>query len=226
MNKQADLLFRLIKRLKPNNPKGYVKFHVYDEHIDYMSDMDIISGDEGSHIQVPSPLDQFIEKLIDDNLDKIDEKKQSDDTGYVIITLAILPDERKFVINAEAQYYDTEGSGTTYDDLKNEKPEWYKIINEYFDTIGNPENILATYEGGGDSGYLNSNAETDKQTNVEITDDIEDIIYRILNNDLSGWEINEGSQGQVFITRNSIEIEHIWNVERERDMDLDIEIKV
>jgi hypothetical protein len=225
MNKQADMLFRFIQRLTPNNPKATVKVFIYDGSVDYIGDMDIESKDQDMYIKIPSPLDQFIEKIVDDNLDKVYEKQQSDDTGFFVVTLTIIPDERKFIIDADAQYYDTQGSETEYD-LEDEKPEWFEIVGEYFDSIGNVKSVYATYEGGGDNGYINSKAETNNGNEVELTDDIEKILYRMLLNNYSGWEINEGSQGSFYITRETVIIEHEWNVEKTRDMYLDIQIKV
>ena len=225
MNKQADMLFRFIERLMPNNPKATVKVFIYDGSVDYIGDMDIESKDQDMYIKIPSPLDQFIEKIVDDNLDKVYEKQQSDDTGYFSVTLTIIPDERKFIIDAEAQYYDTQGSETEYY-LEDEKPEWFKIVGEYFDSIGNVESVYATYEGVGDDGYINEWAETDNGTTVKITDNITKILYRILSNNYSGWEVNEGSRGSFYITKKTIVVQHEWNVERARDMYLDIQIKV
>jgi len=47
------------------------------------------------------------------------------------------------------------------------------------------------------------------------------LCYRELER-FSGWEINEGSRGEIIINRNSMSINHNWNVEDEEFIELDI----
>jgi hypothetical protein len=68
------------------------------------------------------------------------------------------------------------------------------------------------YNGGGDSGYIESKFDSGES----VPADIEDWCYRVLEDMHGGWEINEGSNGSFnFDTVNKvITLEHTYNVER------------
>jgi hypothetical protein len=68
---------------------------------------------------------------------------------------------------------------------------------ELFDN-GN-EKIKVDFSGGGDSGYIESTGYTSDDNQIDIPASIEDELYRVLENVQSGWEINEGSQGNFLI---------------------------
>lgn len=62
--------------------------------------------------------------------------------------------------------------------------------------ISAPDNELTIkYDGGGDSGYLNSDFE---ETHDEVPKSIQDWCYEQLEINFGGWEINEGSYGKFF----------------------------
>ena len=74
------------------------------------------------------------------------------------------------------------------------------------DTEVPEEGILtARYNGGGDSGYLESNFE---ETGEPIPAEIEDWCYRQLERNYGGWEINEGSDGVFIFNFNDSTIVH------------------
>ena len=51
------------------------------------------------------------------------------------------------------------------------------------------------FNGGGDSGYIESRGYTPDMEWVTKPEGLDDIMYEMLNEAQSGWEINEGSQG-------------------------------
>jgi hypothetical protein len=57
---------------------------------------------------------------------------------------------------------------------------------------------------------------------IDYSASIEDICYDLLSGDFSGWEINEGSSGEILIKRDGIYVEHLWNTEENITSDLDL----
>lgn len=72
----------------------------------------------------------------------------------------------------------------------------------------------ASYDGGGDSGSVDMVSFVDKNgknlENTALSDLLTDIAYRFLEEKHPGWEINDGSQGQlvVDISNESMKLEH------------------
>ena len=93
--------------------------------------------------------------------------------------------------------YDSNEDKKTFDDWMDE---------DLKDTEVPEEGILtARYNGGGDSGYLESNFE---ETGEPIPNEIEDWCYRQLERNYGGWEINEGSDGVFIFNFNDSTIVH------------------
>ena len=74
-----------------------------------------------------------------------------------------------------------------------------------------PELLILKYDGGGDSGYIES--EFDEGGSVPAS--VEDWAYRELEDIHGGWEINEGSQGyfEFNIPDKTITLSHTFNTE-------------
>jgi hypothetical protein len=66
-----------------------------------------------------------------------------------------------------------------------------------------------TYNGSGDSGYLEDRFENGEP----VTGPVEDWCYRELSRNFGGWENNEGSQGNFIFNmeNNTAELNHTWN---------------
>ena len=98
---------------------------------------------------------------------------------------------------------------TSYDEYdSNEDKEMFDswMDEDLKDTEVPEEGILtARYNGGGDSGYLESNFE---ETGEPIPAEIEDWCYRQLERNYGGWEINEGSDGVFIFNFNDSTIVH------------------
>ena len=98
---------------------------------------------------------------------------------------------------------------TSYDEYdSNEDKEMFDswMDEDLKDTEVPEEGILtARYNGGGDSGYLESNFE---ETGEPIPAEIEDWCYRELERNYGGWEINEGSDGVFIFNFNDSTIVH------------------
>jgi hypothetical protein len=113
--------------------------------------------------------------------------------------------------------YATEDSGLEYhfDETEEGEPMYDRFIKiREFLSKENLTQITVTYNGGGDNGYIEDGYETIDGKLYSVPEFLEDISYELLE-DFGGWEINEGSQGKITISANSIYIEHEWNTEEE-----------
>ena len=132
----------------------------------------------------------------------------------------IYPDKLVFETTDFTQY-GTEDSGIYYD--RDEDGESVSQYFEEFDKFLDKEGIDSleiTYDGGGDSGQVHDSYSSRKKSGT-ITREIENICYQLLE-DFGGWEINEGSQGTIEVTRNHIEVMHEWNTNDDVTESLDI----
>jgi hypothetical protein len=94
-----------------------------------------------------------------------------------------------------------------------------EVFDENFKEYSVTE-IVCTYNGGGDSGYIENDMELGGDT-VPTPSGIEDYCYTILK-DFGGWEINEGSQGNIIFNLKSKEysVNHEWNTEEPRSFEI------
>lgn len=207
MNKNAKLLFSLLKR--SGVTKGMIEGAVMDSTVDYIDNRIDIPG---GHIPLLSPLDRYVESLIDNMAKKITNQYIDNQSGFVRIYFYIDTEEEIFKIETEVQYYGENNEGAYYD-LKEEKPGWMEEIKTYFKEVGNPKYVVFTYEGGGDNGYLNDDMGESNIGEVKISNEIEEICYNIINTNFPGWEINEGSSGEIEISKSEISVNHNWVTE-------------
>ena len=166
-------------------------------------------------------LEQYTEELYDDGPGSVDAS-----SDYFWVDGDIYPSENKIVLNqVRFTSYGTEDSGyelyiEDYEE-DDENYEYFLEIRKFLDEI-KATSATVTYEGGGDSGYINSTYESEKGTG-DIPGEIEDICYKLLE-EFGGWEINEGSQGSIVFTKDEIDVQHEWNTEEEDSREIDIEI--
>jgi hypothetical protein len=120
--------------------------------------------------------------------------------------------DRQVVVTYEYPELNSEETSVTktFVDLVNIPNPWYsqnnpnkrerfldkEFINELKTKYGNE--ILLTYEGGGDDGWINDFMETDKGE-VRMDSLLEDISYNVIDLFHGGWENNEGSNGSILI---------------------------
>lgn len=137
-----------------------------------------------------------------------------DDINYQRLEFDIDVDSKEITFSRWWSYYDRgDGSSTEYDSEEDIERfiEWEK---EYFSDIEIPANgiLTATYNGSGDSGYMESSFE---ENNEEIPSAIEDWCYRELSINFGGWENNEGSDGNFIFNFNTktVTLNHTDNIE-------------
>ena len=174
----------------------------------------------GRRIDKFKPVELLMERILNDidpdDFDN-DEFHDQDEIDYFSIDFDFECLSKTIDVNCNFSvrgYEDTGSSG--------EIPE--EVFNENFKEYSVSE-IVCTYNGGGDSGYVESDMELDGYT-VPTPSGIEDYCYTVLE-DFSGWEINEGSQGSIRFNLKSKEysIDHQWNTEEPRSFSI-LEIKI
>jgi hypothetical protein len=126
--------------------------------------------------------------LFEDELDKYDSFHSS--SFYVDLNF----ETKKLDLSCSVTVIDSEYSTHEFEVTDTNVIE---SMRELFDN-GN-EKIKVDFSGGGDSGYIESTGYTSDDNQIDIPATIEDELYRVLENVQSGWEINEGSQGNFLI---------------------------
>lgn len=167
-------------------------------------------------------MEMYVEKCIEQGEDNIEYDNTSD--YYRIYGTIDVKNEKIIFENLSYTYYDTEGSGNHYDigDYEEGEPMYdtFMEVGKFLEEIGS-DLVTIRYNGGGDSGYIESEYETPNGTTGSVSEDMEDICYKLLQ-EFGGWEINEGSQGEITFTKGAIVVEHEWNVEENDSTSLDI----
>jgi hypothetical protein len=159
------------------------------------------------------PILQKIMKYCDDN--NLIREPDNDDTNYQRLEYDIDVDSKKISFTRWWSFYTRgEGSSVTWED------EQGKVLFEEWEESGVLEDLtipddgvlIVTYNGSGDSGYLESSF---NETGDRIPAAMEDWCYRELSDNYSGWEINEGSDGQFIFNFHdmTIELVHTENIE-------------
>lgn len=227
MEKKIELILRFLEKLGIDRMD--VQVQVIDDHVDWINDdADIVKDGKwvNERFIIRTPIDRYIEQIVDEYIDEIVSNNVSNGTGFFRVNLEFNQVEKFLKITSEEQYYDTQGTGIEYDNLEEEKPNWYDEISKLFNEEENVKYFTMTYEGSGDSGYISNRMESSTDVSLEVPEEIGNIIYNILNKNFSGWEINEGSEGEIIIYPNKIEVGHSWNTEDWAETNLNITIKV
>lgn len=165
---------------------------------------------------IPSGLIPILQKIMMycDNNNLIKEPDY-DDMNYQRLEYDIDVDSKKISFTRWWSFYTRgEGSSVTWED------EQGKSLFEHWEESGILEDLtipddgilIVTYNGSGDSGYLESSF---NETGDGVPAAIEDWCYRELSDNYSGWEINEGSDGQFIFNFHdmTIELVHTENIE-------------
>ena len=193
--------------------------------IDNSADFDFTEIDwdnEGSHFsnnysaEVPDGLVPILKKIggyIQEN--GIFQVSDEEDLNYERIDFDIDCERQEISINHWWTFY-ARGDGSSVDwdgeEGKDMFEEWEK--DGVFEDLEIPNDgiLTVTYNGSGDSGYIESSFE---ETSDGVPTSIEDWCYRELESNFGGWEINEGSDGKFMFNFNDmiIVLEHTYNTE-------------
>jgi hypothetical protein len=219
MKKKFKMLMAYLKGFK----KDSINFELaMDETIiqetNIYDDVNMTSNFESYFDSIVEP---YISKLYDEGPGSVDSA-----SNYFRVMGEILPFENKITFNnIEYWEYGTESSGSEYslDDYEESDNvyNYFLEIREFLNRI-NSDSATLTYNGGGDDGSIDSQYKT-PNGGGPVPDGIKDIAYKLLS-EFGGWEINEGSQGQIYLTKDKIEIDHEWNTENSDSVETDLTI--
>jgi len=164
--------------------------------------------------EIPDGLVRILKKIID-YVDDDGLYSEVPYDGYLIyqrfdITINAMSGE---ISLTHSYSYQIEGGsqGIEYDDMIEEWEE-----KGVFNDTEIPEDnyLVLKYNGGGDSGYIESNFENGEPVPTEV----EEWCYQQLEDNFAGWEINEGSQGefQFDFNEKTVILSHAYNIEESR----------
>ena len=165
---------------------------------------------------IPSGLIPILQKIMMycDNNNLIKEPDY-DDMNYQRLEYDIDVDSKKISFTRWWSFYTRgEGSSVTWEDEqgKAQFEHWEEsgVLEDL--TIPDDGILTVTYNGSGDSGYLESSF---NETGDGVPAAMEDWCYRELSDNYSGWEINEGSDGSFIFNFHDMTIEliHTENIE-------------
>jgi hypothetical protein len=163
---------------------------------------------------IPSGLIPILQKIMKYCDDKGLIKEHDDDINYQRLEYDIDVDGKTITFSHFWSYYDRgDGASLEYDD--DEDIERFNgWMEDTFSDVEIPEDgiLTVTYNGSGDSGYLEGSFE---ENNSQVPAAIEDWCYGELSRRFGGWEINEGSDGNFIFDFNTkiVTLNHTENIE-------------
>lgn len=169
-----------------------------------------------SNVQnIPSNIKYIATDIAEMFWKKVYEEAPGSDTEYYRIVLTIYPFQNKVEISCDYEMY-VEESESYSRDIDDEK--FIEMFNRK-----EIDEITATYNGSGDSGEINQIQIDGEEVNIiwggQNKDEelIQNTLYGYLENAYSGWEIDDGSRGEITIYKPYdetivIDISHTWNM--------------
>jgi hypothetical protein len=163
-------------------------------------------------IKIPEILFPIIKKLLNSTNDNFDYNNE--EVFWEGVELVIDAVKLKITLSHHYSYYSTnEVESISFDSEEDQRliDTFGKDVIELGGQI--PQNGILTlkYDGGGDSGYLESSFEEGSA----VPNDIENWCYNKLEENFGGWETNEGSSGYFYFDFDNKELtlQHTDNVE-------------
>jgi hypothetical protein len=196
---------------------GEIQFEMEpgQEVIDYSPNNFPTHFENNYNAEIPDGLVPILKKIIgyvdDDGLHS--EVPNDGYIDYQRFDITIYVNEKKEISLTHSYSYQTEGGseGVEYDDMIEEWEE-----KGVFNDTSIPEDnyLVLKYNGGGDSGYIESDFENGEPSPGVV----EEWCYQQLEINFGGWEINEGSQGefQFDFNEKTVILSHTYNIEESK----------
>ena len=191
----------------------------------YDTSDDIDRGSSGAIL-----LNNIITEFVENNEDEFMSYLYCDNcTGYGNVNVKYSPMDSKINIFLNITTRDSQETENfmAFNDLKNQTQSQWGGKYEYLKKLGdsnfiekmkkNYGNTLEiTYDGGGDSGQINSYGDT-KTGSIHVDEEIESTGYEIIDLYHSGWENNEGGDGRIKFNfeEGTVMLSHNMNYEDE-----------
>ena len=157
--------------------------------IDYWGD-DWFSEESSLTIPGYDAINNFFDEFTTYLRDELLEPFTDEENGS--ISVIINAKEKEITFKAYIRRMNVE-----YESIEEDFEDGNEDVQAYLNELSKSHKFgEVTYEGGGDSGYVNGTITLDGKKSEDLPSSVEDYIYGILSN-FGGWEINEGSQGKV-----------------------------
>jgi len=155
-------------------------------------------------LNTPIPFSRDLELFFDGLLGNEIGSESPNDSEYSHYEMIVDSVSRKLSIYGI--YYETEVSESYDQEIELSGEEEELFWNDLHSKIGNDRRTFdVEIIGGGDSGYFECALHS-------LPNDVEEILYGILEDTSPGWEINEGSSGRFVINPNENTIRFILDV--------------
>ena len=162
---------------------------------------DFTSESNGSTIDSYPEINKLFYQIYENNqyyfLSPFDEYSDETDGGLIYY---INFKDKIISFSSVINYYTTHDSGIEgmVKVLFYKKPEAYnEFVEVYQDTTPEYRKLTFTFDGGGDSGYVEEEGESEDGDSVDLTGPLEDVCYEILSKNFGGWEEGDGSRGKI-----------------------------
>ena len=180
-----------------------------DEEISYDPNDFPTHFDNNYTAEIPDGLVPILKRIIDyfDDADLYSNLPDGSDIDYQRFEITIDGVKREISLTHIYSYFsEGDSTGIEYDDMIEEWEE-----KGVFDDVSIPEDgyLVLKYNGGGDSGYI----ESDFENGEPAPGAVEEWCYQQLEENFGGWEINEGSQGefQFDFNEKTVILQHTYN---------------
>jgi hypothetical protein len=214
MNQELKTLFAILSQfIKAINCDKAIFDFSYDGEVYYKNKMRC----GGEYINIPIEITPYLENYLENLPDfRGDSSNGSEYHGYEMI---FEPKNMRVVTYGQYTEYDTESGGSSSMKIPKEVlSQFQELISE-----GYTQPFYVDFSGGGDSGYIEDSGSDYENKNFTLTPDMDNLGYQVLSN-FGGWEINEGSQGQIVfnIEEKEVTCDLTWNVENTETEEIDI----
>lgn len=188
--KQLKILEYQIKSY--GGDSAHLQVYVYDGgDLDFASDFKVKNAPH--YIELNDTLRDLFEEIFND---EIESEFGYESSGFVDFNVDAEDSTLEIVVNINTMVTNYSSEEYDFDQLIS-RNEAFKGFIEENKKYGSG---TVSYEGGGDSGYIEDYMVTSSDT-VNLSEDITDTLYGILNT-FGGWEINEGSTGNFYFDFN------------------------
>jgi hypothetical protein len=191
-----------------------------DEEISYRENYFPTHFENNYTAEIPDGLVPILKKIISyvDDDELYSELPNDGNIDYQRFEITIDSVKREISLTHMYSYQIEGGSeGVEYDDIIEEWEE-----KGVFDDIEIPEDnyLVLKYNGGGDSGYIESHFDSGARNpyGESVPTEVEEWCYQQLEENFGGWEINEGSQGefQFDFNEKTVILSHTYNIEESK----------
>jgi len=186
-----------------------------DFYVDYDGNVDYHfapwSEKGGAYDIIPNKLFDFLDNFFDSIKDEVLDSLEAIDESRATVSCEYSTTDKTFTIDESIQ---TMGYESYYQEFEIDEKELLEDMVQWKEE--GKLKIRVDFNGGGDSGYIDDfgyyNDGNDKH---DLSAVWEDKLYKILEQNHGGWEINEGSEGTFTIDNENqiIELDFRMNVE-------------